>query len=58
VLFVFLLLEEGMGGSGEFGGKAKKAAITACMRKLITILNTMVKHNTPWHYALEPAVIS
>jgi transposase len=39
-------------------GKAKKAAITACMRKLITILNTMVKHNTPWHYALEPAVIS
>jgi len=39
-------------------GKAKKAAITACMRKLITILNTMIKHQTFWHYALEPAVLS
>jgi len=31
-------------------GKAKKVAITACMRKLLTILNAMVKHNTPWAY--------
>lgn len=39
-------------------GKAKKAAITACMRKLFIILNAMIKHHTPWHYAPEPAVIS
>lgn len=29
-------------------GKAKKLAITACMRKLITILNAMLKHHTAW----------
>ena len=29
-------------------GKAKKVALTACMRKLLTILNAMVKHWTPW----------
>lgn len=29
-------------------GKAPKVALTACMRKLLTILNTMVKHKTPW----------
>lgn len=34
-------------------GKAKKVALTACMRKLLTILNAMLKHRTPWgeHYA-------
>jgi transposase len=31
-------------------GKHKKVAITACMRKFITILNTMVKNKTEWHY--------
>jgi transposase len=30
-------------------GKAKKLAITACMRKLIVILNSMVKHQTVWN---------
>jgi transposase len=30
-------------------GKRKKVALTACMRKLITILNAMLKHNTPWN---------
>jgi transposase len=25
-------------------GKAKKLALTACMRKLLTILNAMLKH--------------
>ena len=30
-------------------GKAKKVALTACMRKLLTILNAMMKHRTPWH---------
>lgn len=29
-------------------GKAKKVALTACMRKLLTILNAMMKHRTPW----------
>ncbi len=29
-------------------GKKPKVAITACMRKLLTILNAMVKTNTPW----------
>ncbi|MDE2059472.1 MAG: IS110 family transposase, partial [candidate division NC10 bacterium] len=29
-------------------GKAKKVALTACMRKLLTILNAMLKHQTPW----------
>ena len=28
-------------------GKAKKTAITACMRKLLVILNSMLKHGTP-----------
>jgi len=32
-------------------GKPKKVALTACMRKLLTILNAMVKHNTPWTYS-------
>ncbi len=30
-------------------GKPAKVAIVACMRKLLTILNAMVKSNTPWH---------
>ena len=29
-------------------GKPKKVAITACMRKLLTILNAMVKRQAPW----------
>ncbi|HFD40357.1 MAG TPA: IS110 family transposase [Anaerolineae bacterium] len=29
-------------------GKAKKVALTACMRKLLTILNAMVKNGTDW----------
>ncbi len=29
-------------------GKAKKVALTACMRKLLVILNAMLKHRTPW----------
>ncbi|MBI4297416.1 MAG: transposase [Chloroflexi bacterium] len=35
-------------------GKAKKVALTACMRKLLTILNTMLKHHVRWqsHQAL------
>jgi len=33
-------------------GKAKKLALTACMRKLLTILNAMVKSRTPWRLAV------
>jgi len=29
-------------------GKVFKIAITACMRKLLTILNAMVRHNQEW----------
>lgn len=32
-------------------GKLTKVAIVACMRKLLTILNTMVKNNTAWKIA-------
>lgn len=39
-------------------GKPKKVALTACMRKMLTILNAMLKHRTPWSYVapqiLEP----
>jgi transposase len=37
-------------------GKAPKVALIACMRKLLTILNAMLKHQTPWRY--EPAQIA
>jgi len=30
-------------------GKAKKVALTACMRKLLTILNAMMRSHVPWH---------
>ena len=30
-------------------GKAKKVALVACMRKLLTILNAMLKHKAPWN---------
>ncbi len=29
-------------------GKHKKVALTACMRKMVTILNTMVRNNQEW----------
>lgn len=29
-------------------GKAPKVALTACMRKLLTILNSILKHRIPW----------
>jgi transposase len=30
-------------------GNAPKVALTACRRQLLTILNAMLKHQTPWH---------
>jgi transposase len=29
-------------------GKPKKVALVACMRKLLSILNAVLKHCTPW----------
>lgn len=34
-------------------GKTPKVALVACMRKLIVILNAMLKHETPWRPAPE-----
>ena len=31
-------------------GKPKKVALTACMRKLLTILNSIPKHGTSWQH--------
>jgi len=36
-------------------GKVPKVALTACMRKLLTILNAMLKHNQPWRAIPDPA---
>ena len=36
-------------------GKPKKLALTACMRKLLVILNSMLKHSSPWR-DLSPQV--
>jgi len=33
----------------RLAGKKSKVALVACMRKLLTILNTMVKNNAAWH---------
>jgi len=38
-------------------GKAKKVALTACMHKLLTILNALLRHRTRWQepsYAITP----
>jgi transposase len=34
------------------GGKKAKVILTACMRKLLVILNTMLKNKTPWNSKL------
>lgn len=31
-------------------GKLKKVAMVACMRKLLIIMNAMIKSNQPWHF--------
>ena len=33
-------------------GKAKKVALVACMRKMLVMVNAMVKSNTPWTLSL------
>ena len=37
-------------------GKAKKVALTACMRKLLTILNAMVKNQQRWQPSVEKSM--
>jgi len=37
-------------------GKPKKVALTACMRKLLIILNAMLKHHTSWQ-SLTPQLL-
>ena len=39
-------------------GKPKKLALVACMRKLLTILNTMVRTNTTWRVSAEAEVLA
>jgi transposase len=39
------------GSTGPVAGKPAKVALTACMRKLLTILNMMVRSNTHWQHA-------
>ena len=36
-------------------GKAKKVALVACMRKLLVILNTMMRTKTRWQVGVAPA---
>ena len=38
-------------------GKPKKVALVACMRKLLVILNFMLRHRSPWR-AMTPTVVS
>jgi transposase len=34
-------------------GKAKKVALVACMRKLLALLNAMLKHGRVWRPPLQ-----
>jgi len=34
----------------------QKVTLVACMRKLLVILNAMLKHDIPWHHQLQSAV--
>jgi transposase len=34
-------------------GKAKKVALVACMRKLLVILNAIVRSGKPWNYTIQ-----
>jgi transposase len=38
----------------QHAGKVKKVALTACMHKLLTILNAILKHRTPWQQGEAP----
>ncbi len=38
-------------------GKPKKVALTACMRKLLTMLNSMLKNGTSWQHQDAEAIV-
>ena len=38
-------------------GKPKKAALVACMRKLLTMLNAMIKHDKPWKHEVVKSAL-
>jgi transposase len=38
-------------------GKPKKVALVACMRKLLTILNAMLRTNTRWHQLSQSEIV-
>jgi len=40
----------------EAAGKPFKVVLTACMRKLLVILNTMLKNNLPWNPKILPLI--
>jgi transposase len=37
-----------LAGLSNVGGKSKKLALTACVRKMLVTLNAMVRANQPW----------
>jgi transposase len=39
----------------QAAGKPPKVALVACMRKLLTILNAILRTGEPWNPALAPA---
>ena len=42
-------------GEGRRFGGPKQLALVACMRKLLTMLNAVVRSRARWHY--DPAVV-
>ena len=38
-------------------GKPKKTALVACMRKLLTMLNAMIKNDKPWKYEVMKSAL-
>lgn len=39
--------------ASSWGREDEKIALTTCIRKLLTILNAMSKHNCPWDSVLN-----
>jgi transposase len=38
-------------------GKPKKVALIACMRKMLTVLNAMMRTNTTWQQINQPEIV-
>jgi transposase len=39
-------------------GKPRKVALVACIRKLLGILNAMLRDNQPWHDLVPPDLVT